>query len=171
MKALNIIETGYRATLEEQDDPGVWLSYTLKVAGGDVDVLLRGNAVNYAVKGQDSTGLQYGAWQQTQPPRLADNIASLTSKGIVVFIVSEDLQERGLEGVPLVEGLTPVTRKRIGASFRPLRPGLALVTIAHVDSRRSHVGFVEWILAEGWRQCRYSGNLFGHSLLVSSHLA
>jgi sulfur relay (sulfurtransferase) DsrF/TusC family protein len=117
MKALNIIETGYRATLEEQDDPGVWLSYTLKVAGGDVDVLLRGNAVNYAVKGQDSTGLQYGAWQQTQPPRLADNIASLTSKRIVVFIVSEDLQERGLEGVPLVEGLTPVTRSGLARLF------------------------------------------------------
>ena len=117
MKALNIIETGYRATLEEQDDPGVWLSYTLKAAGGDVDVLLRGNAVNYAVKGQDSAGLQYGAWRQTEPPRLADNIASLTSKGIVVFIVSEDLQERGLEGVPLVEGLTPVTRSGLAPLF------------------------------------------------------
>src|SRR6516162_3844393 len=113
MKALNIIETGYRATLEEQDDPGVWLSYTLKSAGGDVDVLLRGNAVTYAVQGQDSTGLQYGTWQQTQPPRLAENIATMTSKGMVVFIVSEDLRERGLEQVPLVEGLTPVTRNEL----------------------------------------------------------
>ena len=113
MKALNIIETGYRATLEEQDDPGVWLAYTLKSAGADVDVLLRGNAVNYAVKDQDAGGLQYGAWRQTQPPRLAENIASLTSKGVGVFIVSEDLQERGLGGVPLIEGLTPVTRNGI----------------------------------------------------------
>jgi sulfur transfer complex TusBCD TusB component (DsrH family) len=113
MKALNIIETGYRATLEEQDDPGVWLAYTLKAAGADVDVLLRGNAVNYAVKDQDAGGLQYGAWRQTQPPRLAENIASLTSKGMAVFIVSEDLQERGLGGVPLIESLTPVTRNGI----------------------------------------------------------
>ena len=113
MKALNIIETGYRATLEEQDDPGVWLAYTLKSARADVDVLLRGNAVNYAVKDQDAGGLQYGSWRQTQPPRLAENIASLTSKGMAVFIVSEDLQERGLGGVPLIEGLTPVTRNGI----------------------------------------------------------
>ena len=117
MKALNIVETGYRATLEEQDDPGVWLSYTLKAAGGDVDVLLRGNAVNYAVQGQDSAGLQYGTWQQTQPPRLAENIASMTSKGMTVFIVSEDLQERGLRGVPLVEGLTPVARSELAHLF------------------------------------------------------
>jgi sulfur relay (sulfurtransferase) DsrF/TusC family protein len=117
MKALNIIETGYRATLEEQDDPGVWLSYTLKAAGGDVDVLLRGNAVNYAVPGQDATGLQYGTWQQTQPPRLAENIATMTAKGMTVFIVSEDLQERGLEGVPLVDGLTPVTRNELAHLF------------------------------------------------------
>ena len=107
MKALNIIETGYRATLEEQDDPGVWLSYTLKAAGGDVDVLLRGNAVNYAVQGQDSTGLQYGTWQQTQPPRLAENIATMTSKGMVVFIVSEDLRERGIPSDRLIAGVKP----------------------------------------------------------------
>jgi sulfur relay (sulfurtransferase) DsrF/TusC family protein len=117
MKALNIIETGYRATLEEQDDPGVWLSYTLKSAGADVDVLLRGNAVNYAAKGQDAGGLEYGTWRQTQPPRLAENIASLTSQGMAVYIVSEDLQERGLEGVPLVEGLKPLKRGELARLF------------------------------------------------------
>jgi len=110
MKALNIIETAYRATLEEQDDTGVWLSYTMKAGGADLDVLLRGNAVNYAVKGQDAAGLQFGAWRQTQPPRLAEDVASLIAKGIAVFIVSEDLQERGLDGVPLVEGVKPVKR-------------------------------------------------------------
>ena len=110
MKALNIIETAYRATLEEQDDTGIWLSYTLKAGGADVDVLLRGNAVNYAVKGQDASGLRFGAWQQTQPPRLAEDVAKLVSKGVTVFVVSEDLQERGLEGIPLVEGFTGVRR-------------------------------------------------------------
>jgi sulfur relay (sulfurtransferase) DsrF/TusC family protein len=36
---------------------------------------------------------------------------------MVVFVVSEDLQERGLEGVPLVEGLTPVARSGLARLF------------------------------------------------------
>jgi len=117
MKVLNIIETAYRATLEEQDDTGVWLAYTMKGVGADLDVLLRGNAVNYAVKGQDASGLQFGAWRQTQPPRLTEDVSNLISKGVAVFIVSEDLRERGLEGVPLVEGLTSVRRSELARLF------------------------------------------------------
>lgn len=108
-KVLSIIETAYRATLEEQDDTIVWLTHAMKGAGADLDVLLRGNAVNYAVKGQDASGLAFGERRQTQPPRLDEDVAKLTTKGVRVFIVQEDLVERGLEHSDLIAGIEPVT--------------------------------------------------------------
>src|SRR5205823_3028897 len=95
MKALSIIESAYRATLEEQDDTIVWITRAMNGAGADIDILLRGNAVNYAVKAQDASGLAFGDWHQTQPPRLADDLSGAIAKGIAVFIVSEDLAARG----------------------------------------------------------------------------
>lgn len=77
MKVLQIVESAYRATSEEQDDTVLWLTHAMKGAGGDFTVLLRGAAVNYAVPGQDASGLTFGAWKQTEPPRLAESIAGL----------------------------------------------------------------------------------------------
>lgn len=117
MKVLNIIESAYRATIEEQDDTIVWLSHTLKAAGADLGVLLRGNAVNYAVREQDAAGLAFGAWRQTQPPRIANDIAALPGKGVAVYILAEDLAERGLEAGDLVPGLERVTRDGLPSLF------------------------------------------------------
>lgn len=113
MKALNIIETAYRATLEEQDDTIVWLTHAMKGAGANLDVLLRGNAVNYGVKNQDASGLAFGAEAQTQPPRIPEDVAKLVTKGVAVYVVSEDLADRGLERAGLVEGLTPIPRAKV----------------------------------------------------------
>lgn len=113
MKVLNIIETAYRATLEEQDDTIVWLTHAMKGAGANLDVLLRGNAVNYGLRNQDASGLKFGAEAQTQPPRIAEDIGRLATKGVNVYVVSEDLADRGLDQAALVEGLTPMPRARI----------------------------------------------------------
>jgi sulfur relay (sulfurtransferase) DsrF/TusC family protein len=116
-KILNVIETAYRATLEEQDDTIVWLTHAMKGAGANLDVLLRGNAVNYAVKGQDASGLAFGERKQTQPPRLDQDLAKLTAKGVKVFLVADDLGERGVESTELISGLEMIARDRLPKLF------------------------------------------------------
>ena len=103
-RILSIIATAYRATIEEQDDPIVWLSHALQGAGADLDVLLRGNAVNYAVMGQDASGLAFGGRRQTQPPRIEDDVARLITRGVRVLLVEEDLRARGVERSDLIAG-------------------------------------------------------------------
>lgn len=115
MKAINIIETAYRATIEEQDDTIVWVTHAMKGAGADLDVLLRGNAVNYGIKGQDASGLSFGDAKQTEPPRLDDDVAKLLPKGVKVYVVEEDLAERGIESSDLIDGLTSVSRSGLAA--------------------------------------------------------
>ena len=107
-KVLQVIETAYRGTLEEQDDTVVWLTHAMRGAGLHTDVLLRGNATNYPVKAQDASGLEFGGRKQTQPPRIADDVAKLIERGANVYVVTEDLDRRGIQMPDLVRGLKPV---------------------------------------------------------------
>ena len=116
-KVLQVIESAYRATLEEQDDTVVWITHAMKGAGGDFNVLLRGNAVNYAVKGQDASGLAFGDKKQTQPPRIADDLTKLVEKGVEVYVVSDDLADRGLERSQLISGVKPTSRDEVPKLF------------------------------------------------------
>ena len=59
----------------------------MKGGGADVDVLLRGNAVN----------------------------KRLIEKGAKVYLVADDAADRGLEGTDLVDGLERVPRQGIAA--------------------------------------------------------
>ena len=113
MKVLQIINCAYRATTEEQDDTVVWITHAMKGAGADLDVLLTGDAVNYPVAAQDSAGLSFGDWRQTQPPQLARDISGLIKKGVDVFLVDEDVRDRGIDDSQLVDGPRRIPRSEI----------------------------------------------------------
>ena len=117
MKVLQVIDTAYRCTIEEQDDPVVWITHAMKGAGGDFGLLLRGNAVNYAVRSQDASGLALGGRQQTQPPQLPEDLRKLTQKGVQVYLVQEDAAERGIESSELIEGVEAVQRAGVAKLF------------------------------------------------------
>jgi hypothetical protein len=117
MKSLNVIKTAYRATLEEQDDTIVWITHALKGAGGDLDVLLRGGAVNYASRAQEVAPLRFGDRKQKHAPRIARDIAGLIGKGVGVYVVEEDLAERGVADGDLLDGLGRVKRADLPEMF------------------------------------------------------
>jgi hypothetical protein len=105
-KTLNIVESAYRAVMEEQDDTILWLLAAMQAAGAEHAVVLRGNAVNYAVAGQGAPGLSIGGWKQTMAPRMDNDVIDLIDKHkIPVFVIEEDLATRGIGRGELVPGV------------------------------------------------------------------
>jgi sulfur transfer complex TusBCD TusB component (DsrH family) len=113
-KTLNIVESAYRAVMEEQDDTILWLLAAMQGAGAQHTVVLRGNAVNYAVAGQGAPGLSIGGWKQTQAPRMDNDVIDLIEKRkIPVFVIEEDLAARGIERGELVPGVELLSAKML----------------------------------------------------------
>lgn len=115
MKILSIVETAYRATLEEQDDTILWLNHNLKRSGADVTLLLRANAVNYAVRGHDARGLAFGEKKLVHPPEPDKDLEKLIESKVAVYVVEEDLRERGLPQDRLIDGLEKISRGNLPA--------------------------------------------------------
>ena len=96
MKVLHIVSSAYRATLEEQDDTVLWFTQAMKGAGAEVDVLLRGPAVNYVIEGQEAQPLSFGARTQKHGPDVHGQVRALHEKGVAIFVDQSDLERRGV---------------------------------------------------------------------------
>lgn len=117
-KTLNIVESAYRAVMEEQDDTILWLLAAMQGAGAEHTVVLRGNAVNYAVADQGVPGLTVGEWKQTQAPKMDRDVLDLIEKRkIPVYVIAEDLSDRGIENSELVPGVQLLSRTALPKLF------------------------------------------------------
>ncbi len=113
-KTLNIVESAYRAVMEEQDDTILWVLAAMQGAGAEHTVVLRANAVNYAVAGQGAPGLTVGEWKQTQAPKMDRDVVDLIEKRkMAVFVIEEDLAERGIEKGEMIPGVKLLSRSAL----------------------------------------------------------
>ena len=116
-KILSIVERAYHGTIEEQDDTILWMSHMLKNAGGDISILLRSNAVNYGVMGQDASGLKFGNVSLDVPPTLDQDVVNLINGGVTTYIVREDLEDRGIKQEELAKGLNIIGRNEVAGLY------------------------------------------------------
>jgi sulfur relay (sulfurtransferase) DsrF/TusC family protein len=117
VKTLQVIETAYRATVEEQDDPILWMTQAMAGAGGQFGLLLTGNAVCYAAREQRAASLSIGGWTQSHARDLSTDVAALAAKGVPLYAVEEDLEERGLLDAALIGSLNVVARADLPRLF------------------------------------------------------
>jgi hypothetical protein len=116
-KVLSIVETPYRATIEEQDDTVLWLTHMLHTGGLDMTVLLRANAVNYLVRDQDPSGVHIGDIRLQHPPQLDLDLEHLAQAGVNVLYVGEDAATRGIRTDRIVGAAKEVTRSELPRLF------------------------------------------------------
>jgi sulfur relay (sulfurtransferase) DsrF/TusC family protein len=112
---LCIADQGYRASVEEQDDTVVWIAHMLQNNEGTTTaLLLRGSAVNYANKAQQSVGVTFGAWKQSHPADFPRDLARFQADGGTLYVLADDLAKRGLSESDLIDGAAIVERSKLG---------------------------------------------------------
>ena len=110
MKILSVVDTAYRATLEEQDDTSIWFNHACKNNGAPIDILLTGNAVNYGIKDQDPKPLLFGGAGVHYPNKFHEDLENFAATGARVFYIGEDADQRGIDGDNLTGCLEKISR-------------------------------------------------------------
>ena len=117
MKILQVVEQAFRTLAEEQDDTILWLTQSMRGAGADLEVLLAGNGASDAILKNRQPSLAIGTWQQTEPADLPRDIDNLLDKGVPIYVIREDLAERGLADAAVHPRIQVVARQDLPALY------------------------------------------------------
>ena len=112
-KILSVVDTAYRATLEEQDDTSLWFNHACLNAGASIDILLTGNAVNYSVTSQNPRPVTIGQSRISQPNKFDEDLKSLGRSGAKIFYIVEDANERGINPSSIVSCVEGIKRSQL----------------------------------------------------------
>jgi sulfur transfer complex TusBCD TusB component (DsrH family) len=112
-KILSILSHTEYGNLEDSDI-GLFASAFAPVAGQQLALLLREDAVNYAVRGQDGTGIKV-AGTPIQPGFLIEtDLRSVNQSNIPVYVGREDVEERGIKPNELIDSVKLMSAKELG---------------------------------------------------------
>ena len=140
---LSVVESAYRATIEEQDDTGVWFTHAIQGRRAPRwRCSCAGDGVSYAQRGQDAGGLRFGTREVRIPPELDRDLEAMMARGTPVFVVEEDRRRRGIPEASLLPGLDRVARAT--GRTAPLRPRPHPVLVAKRLSAGSRRDPARW---------------------------
>ncbi len=112
-KILSVLSHTEYGNLEDSDI-GLFASAFAPVTGNEMTLLLSEDAVNYAVRGQDGTGIKI-AGGTVQPGFLIEtDLQSVQASNVPVYALREDVAERGIDEGELVKGVKLMSRRELG---------------------------------------------------------
>lgn len=112
-KILSVLSHTEYGNLEDSDI-GLFASAFAPVTGNEMTILLSEDAVNYAVRGQEGTGIKI-AGAPVQPGFLIEtDIQSVQASNVPVYAMREDLEERGIDERELIKGVRLLSRRELG---------------------------------------------------------
>ncbi|HKP94818.1 MAG TPA: DsrE family protein [Fibrobacteria bacterium] len=113
--SLAIIEKAFRGAVEEQYGHIVWLSRVVRKMGGRTSLLLKGDTVLFAVRGQPRQSLPIGEDVLEGLPHYETTLERMAAEGVPLFAFAPDLRRLGIAADRLMPGVAPVELDRLAS--------------------------------------------------------
>jgi hypothetical protein len=100
---LQVLETTYHCGCKDKDDPAFDIGCAMRSAGTELDVLLKGEAIRYAVAARCADRPHRGV--------------QLLDQGARVFVIEDEAAAQGFDQSQLLRGVQTIPRSGVGRLY------------------------------------------------------